>query len=93
MATQDLSFKHQTFMTRYVAASQALRDARNAYLALRSEWDASAYSTVIVQADIPDVIGLGHLTPTVMANGFVSQANLETMWAAGNGTNIDAMCG
>lgn len=85
----DLSDKKANFISRTVTAFVALAEARDALVALRGEWDASTYSTAIVDGDCTGANK--HLTATILAAAFVSQGNLETYWTAGNNTNIEAM--
>jgi hypothetical protein len=92
MAVQDLSGKKRSYMIRYTQAVQALLDAKLKLKGLADEWTANGYSVSIVQADINDP-QLTHLTPSILANGMNEQALLESTFAGGHLTNLNAMVG
>lgn len=85
---QDLTAKYANFISNCVAAAAALKAARDTLLVLDSEWNNSGLGSAITNANFTG--SNSHMTLATLTSLFTTQGNLETFWAAGNGTNVDA---
>ncbi len=74
-----------------MAAAIALKDARDQLLVLDSEWNSTGWGSIIVDADFQVSGATSYMTAANLTALFTSQGNLETFWAAGNGTNVNAI--
>jgi hypothetical protein len=85
----DLSAKKSNFLSRTVSAASALKSARDALVALEGEWNDYGYAASLQDADC--VGSNAHLSLAIVTGLFTTQGNLESFWAAGNGTNTDQL--
>ena len=85
----DVQQKHTNFIQRSVLIAQQFKDAYDAWVALRAEWDALDYTDAITDADCTGA--LAHLTAAQVQAFYTSQGNLVTYWTTGNATNICAL--
>lgn len=82
----NLDNKVSNFVTREVAAAQALIDAFDQWAELRKEWDAQNLASIITDEMITGAND--HVAAADLAAGFYSLSALEAVMAAGHATNL-----
>lgn len=85
----DPSGKHATFINHSVSVAVQMKAAQDAWMALRTEWDALDYSHQITDTDFTGTAP--YMNAATLQAFYVSQGNFVVFWNAGNGMNICAV--